>query len=95
VLLLRRLGSLAHERLTSTIAKVSLASAMMGIWVYLAVAAMKLVLPGHNLISQMISVVVAGSGGAVVYGLCVSYMNVAEARLLFNLLSRRARRATR
>jgi putative peptidoglycan lipid II flippase len=95
VLLSRRVGSLAREQLAVTIAKVTLASIIMGVWVYLATAAIQLVLPGYGLLSRASGVAVAGAGGAAVYGLCISYMNVAEARLLFAMLSRRTRRASR
>jgi len=94
VLLYRRVGSLSRERLGSTIAKVGLSSAAMGVWVYLAMAAMQLLLPGHGLISRAIGLGVSGLGGLAVYGLCAVYLGVDEARMLLTMLSRRTRRVT-
>lgn len=92
VLLHRRVGSLAREKLGSTIVKVGLSSAVMGVWVYLAMAAMQLLLPGHGLIARAIGLGVSGLGGVAVYGLCAVHLGVDEARMLLTMFSRRARR---
>ena len=92
-LLWRRVGSVAKQRLTPTALKVTLASALMGVWVYLCLAAMQLLLPGHGLVSKAITLAVAGLGGLAVYGLAVTYLHVEEANLLYSLVSRRVRRA--
>jgi len=91
VLLLQRMGSLARERLGATIGKVTAASVVMGVWVYLALAAVSLLIPGHGLIARALGVAVPGAGGVVVFGLCVTYLGVDEARLLFSLFSRKGR----
>jgi putative peptidoglycan lipid II flippase len=92
-LLWRRVGSVAKQRLTPTALKVTLASALMGVWVYLCLAAMQLLLPGHGLVSRAITLAVAGLGGLAVYGLAVTHLHVEEANLLYSLVSRRVRRA--
>jgi putative peptidoglycan lipid II flippase len=92
MLLYRHVGTLARQHLTSTIAKVILASIVMGVWVYLCIAAMQLVLPGQGLLARAIGVAVAGAGGLVVYGFGVAHLGVGEVHLLFSLLSRKAHR---
>ena len=92
ILLLQRVGSMSDQHLTATVAKVCAGSVLMGVWVYLCLAALRLLLPGQGLPWQVVTVGVAGAGGLLVYGLAVAYLGVDEARLLYDLVGRRARR---
>jgi len=95
VLIWRRLGGLAKQGLTRTIGKVTLASVLMGLWVYLCLAAMRWLLPGDGMLSRVATLSVAGVGGLSVYGLAVARLGVQEANLLYSLVSRKVARTQR
>jgi len=92
VLLRRRVGTLAREQLAATVGKIVLASAMMGLSVYLCLAALRTVVPGEGLLARVILVAGAGMIGLLVYGLSVTRLGVREANLLLGMLRRTSQR---
>jgi putative peptidoglycan lipid II flippase len=92
VLLYRRVGSLARQLLLSTIIKTAVASTLMGLAVYVALAALRLALPGDRLLHRAILVGGAGAAGIVFYAFAVLRLQVGEANLLLNMLRGRSRR---
>jgi len=93
ILLRRRVGSLAKQRLLSTLVKIALAAAIMGVAVYAALAALHLALPGDRLLHRALLVGGAGGVGVIWYLLAAHWLNVGEAKLLLNLVGRRVRRS--
>ncbi len=93
VLLYRRLGNLARQQLLATMVKITVASVVMGLAVYGALAALRLALPGDRLLHRAILVGGAGAVGVVFYTFAVLRLRVGEANLLLRLLRGKARRA--
>lgn len=91
VLLLRRVGALARQRLTLAIGKVVLASAMMGVLVYLSLVVLRIALPSEGLIARGIHVAVPGIAGLVIYLFSITRLGVEEAHVLLNLVRRKSR----
>lgn len=91
ILLRRRVGPFAKQRLSLAIWKVTLASVVMGMMVYLSLAMLRVVLPGKGLIARTIQVAVPGIIGIFVYALVVMKLGVEEANILLNLVRRRSR----
>ncbi|MBC7231664.1 MAG: murein biosynthesis integral membrane protein MurJ [Chloroflexi bacterium] len=92
ILLHRRVGSLAKQRLPLAMGKIVLASVVMGILVYLSLTMLRAVLPGGGFIARTMQVVVPGMVGLLVYAVGVTKLGVEEATLLFHLMRRRSRR---
>jgi putative peptidoglycan lipid II flippase len=88
VLLHRRLGSLASERLLPAMAKIALSSAVMALCVYLSLLTLRTWMPGQGPAARAITVAGAGGVGLVVYLVWVLWLGVDEARLLLGLFAR-------
>ena len=93
VLLRRRIGTLARQQLPLTVVKIALASAVMGVTTYVALAALRLALPGDRLLYRVILVGGAGAVGTLFYAFTVLRLRVGEAELLLGMFRRRMRRA--
>jgi len=93
VLLYRRTGTLAKQRLLLTLVKVAVASAIMGLAVYAALAALRLALPGDRALYRAVLVGGAAAVGMIFYAFVVLRLRVSEAELMLSMLQRRIRRA--
>jgi len=91
-LLYRRVGTLEQEHLAASVGKTVLASAVMGICVYLSLAVLRTLVPGEGTVARATWVAGAGLVGLLVYGASVTRLGVREANLLFGMLRRRAKR---
>ncbi|MGQ9493998.1 MAG: murein biosynthesis integral membrane protein MurJ [Anaerolineae bacterium] len=91
ILLRRRVGPLAKQRLPLTVGKIALASVVMGVVVYISLAALYAALPGEGLMARAIRVGASGAVGLLVYAFAVTRLDVEEAGLLINLVQRRGR----
>jgi putative peptidoglycan lipid II flippase len=90
-LLHRRVGTLDEGQLWSAVGKIGLASAAMGVCVYLALSVLRSVLPDGGTMARAAWVGGAGVVGLAVYGLSVKGLGVSEADLLMGMLRRKAR----
>jgi putative peptidoglycan lipid II flippase len=88
-LLRRRIGTLAKQQLSLTVVKIALASAVMGMVIYMALAALRLALPGDRLLHRAIWVGGAGAVGTIFYAFAVLRLRVSEAELLLGMFRRR------
>ena len=93
VLLRRRVGTLEREQLVSASVKIGLASAVMGLCVYLSLLLLRGALPWAGAVARAIWIAGAGIVGVLSYGLATMWLGVGEARMLLEMLRRRARRA--
>jgi putative peptidoglycan lipid II flippase len=91
-LLRRRIGTLAKQQLLLTMVKIALASAVMGLTTYVALAALRLALPGDRLLQRAILVGGAGAVGTIFYAFTVLRLRVSEAELLLGMFRRSMRR---
>jgi putative peptidoglycan lipid II flippase len=91
-LLRRRIGTLAKQQLLLSILKIALASAVMGLTAHVALAALRLALPGDRLLHRAILVGGAGAVGTIFYAFMVLRLKVGEAELLLGMFRRRMRR---
>jgi len=92
-LLRRRIGTLAKQQLLLTVVKIALASAVMGLTTYVALAALRLALPGDRLLHRAILVGGAGVVGTVFYAFTVLRLKLGEAELVLSIFRRRMHRA--
>jgi len=92
LLLRRRVGTLARQQLLPTIAKVTLAAAIMAVSVILCLSVLHAIIPGEGLIARAILVATASTAGLLTYGFSVTWLGVREARLLLNMLRERTQR---
>jgi putative peptidoglycan lipid II flippase len=91
-LLRQRVGSLARQHLPSTIVKVALASALMALAVWLALAALRLALPQDTLFQRAMLVAGAGAVGVLFYAYGLLRLGVGEANLVLGMVRGRGRR---
>ena len=91
-LLRRRVGTFARDQLAVATGKVALASAVMGVAVYLSLNALRMVASGDGLLARAVLVVGAGVIGLLVYALGVARLGVQEANLAVSMLRRRSGR---
>jgi len=91
-LLQRRVGTFARDQLAVATGKVALASAVMGVAVYLSLNALRMVASGDGLLARAVLVVGAGVIGLLVYALGVARLGVQEANLAVSMLRRRSGR---
>jgi len=92
LLLYRRIGTLEQEHLAASVGKIVLASAVMGICVYLTLVVLRTLVPGEGTVARATWVAGAGLVGVLVYGASVTRLGVREANLLFGMLRRRVKR---
>jgi putative peptidoglycan lipid II flippase len=92
VLLRRRVGTLAREQLAAAACKIALASAEMGVCVYLCLAGLRMLVTGDELGARAILVAAAATIGLLVYGFCVKRLGLREADLFLDMLRRAYRR---
>lgn len=91
-LLHRRVGALTRQKLAPTMVKIALASAVMGLTVYAAQAALRLALPGDSLLHRVMLVGGAGTVGTIFYATTALRLRVGEAELVLGMFRRRVRR---
>lgn len=90
-LLYRRVGTFARQRLIETVLKIALSAALMGVTAHLALAALRLALPGDRLLHRAIMVAGGGIVGVLFYAFGVLGLHVEEATLLLQMLQPRTR----
>ncbi|HEX4692068.1 MAG TPA: murein biosynthesis integral membrane protein MurJ [Solirubrobacteraceae bacterium] len=90
-LLRRELGGIDLARTTSAVMKILVAAAVLGAIAYLVHRGLDSLL-GRSLIAQIVSVGVALTAGAAVYGVIVLKAGIPEARQIVDLFARRLRR---
>lgn len=86
----RRIGELEGEHLATSIAKILLGSVVMGAAVHLSLFVMRSAVPGPAILPRALRIAAAGLAGLITYGISMSVLRVSEARLLSNMLLRRA-----
>jgi putative peptidoglycan lipid II flippase len=90
LLLRRRLGSLADHGVPATLAKVVIASTVMGLVVGGAMWAVQTLVPGSGLIVKLLTVGVPASLGAAVYLGLISLLRIEEVNLLWGIVRKLA-----
>lgn len=91
-LIRRRVGHLEGMGLLVTLAKVTAASLIMGAATFGSYRLLSTALPGDRVLNQALRVAGAGGVGFSVYALAAFWLKVEEARIVLNLVRRRAGR---